>query len=95
MRTDLLLAGGLAALVIGGVVAVGRAARMREEADRVNAVAITEVVLLQTPRPDARATGFVAPGAAVIAERTGAPGWVYVTAPGSEGYALEKDFAFL
>ena len=94
MRTDLLLAGGLAALVIGATVAIGRAARLREEANRANAVAIEPVVLLEAPLADARATGFVAQGSEVIVDVAGARGWVYVITPRSEGYALEEDFAF-
>lgn len=94
MRTDLLLAAGLTALVIGATVAVGRAARMREEDEFLtNAIAVIPVVLRERPRPDGRATGYVAPGGAVFVESTGALGWLYVYTPTSEGYAREEDFA--
>ena len=72
--------------------AIGRALA-REEANRVNAVAIEPVVLLEAPLADARATGFVAQGAEVIVDVAGVRGWVYVIAARSEGYALEEDFA--
>ena len=90
--TATLVAGGLAALVIGATVAVGRALA-RADDSRVNAVAIEPVVLLEAPLADARATGFVAQGAEVIVDVAGPRGWVYVIAARSEGYALEEDFA--
>lgn len=73
--------------------ALGRAMRLRDEANRMNGVAIEPVALLETPLNGARATGFVAAGETAMVELTGAPGWVYVTAKNGEGYALEESFA--
>ena len=46
------------------------------------------------PRDGTRASGFVAPGAEVFAEPTGAFGWLYVTGKTGAGYAREENFAF-
>lgn len=95
MRTDLLWAGGLAALAIAMTAALVRAVEKRAEDKLVNAIAITAVVLREAPSSDARATGYVAPGGTAIVDSTGADGWIYATTATGQGYAVEEAFAMM
>lgn len=79
MRTDLLLAGGLAALVVGGVAYIGK----RTQAAAIvpgmyPAFSTSELYLRAAPEHGAELLAIVPPGRDVRVDATAAPGWLYV-----------------
>ena len=88
MRRDLLVAGALAALVLGGLALAVRVTTVPERGT-ADAVAVRELELRDRPDPSITPHAFIAPGSPVRIESTGAPGWVYVYQELGTGVLLE------
>ena len=87
-RTDLLIAGTLAALALGGVALVVHYTRT-PALGTADAVAVQELQLRDRPDDAAGPHAFIAQGSPVRVEATAAPGWVYVYQPLGTGAVLE------